>query len=138
MDQPKLALDRWSGAYTYERALYPHRHYADEPQTRSNSDNGCRPAVACLAYVVGEAACHPNVARCFCNSGISVGPPVRAADRRVRTAWQICCLLLTQSGHLVLGLLPSKNDGWTPLSNSRTDVRALLYRPPRAAHSGAL
>src|SRR5262245_10379579 len=100
MDRPKLALDRWSGAYTCERALYPHRHYADEPQTGSNSDDGCRPAVACLAYVVGEAACHPNVARCFCNSGISVGPPVRAADRRVRTACrQVRCLLLAQSRH---------------------------------------
>src|SRR5262249_43622898 len=78
---------------------------------------------------------HPNVARCFCNSGISVGPPVRAADRRVRTACrQVCCLLLTQSGHLALGLLPRKNDDWTPLSNSRACVRALLYRPrPMAA-----
>src|SRR5262249_28920797 len=47
---------------------------------------------------------------------------------------QVCCLLLTQSGHLVLGLLPRKNDDWTPLSNSRACVRALLYRPrPMAA-----
>src|SRR5262249_6409299 len=91
MDQPELALDRSSAAYTYERALYPHRRHADEPQTRSNPDSECRPAVARIAYVVGEAACHPNVARCFCNSGISVGPPGRAADRRVRTGRYVVC-----------------------------------------------
>src|SRR5215831_17511211 len=96
MDQPKLALDRWSAAYTCERALYPHRHYADEPQTRSNPDSGCRTAVACLAYVVGEAACHPNVVRCFCNSGISVGPPIRTADRRAEQAGMLSAL--AQSG----------------------------------------
>jgi len=26
--------------------------------------------------VMGEATCHPNVARHFCNSGISVGPSI--------------------------------------------------------------
>src|SRR5262249_60047557 len=127
MDQPELALDRWSAANTYERALHPHRRHADEPQTRSNPDSECRPAVACLAYVVGEAACHPNVARCFCNSGISVGPSVRAADRRVRTAYrQVCCLLLTQSGRLELGVLDRENEYWTPLRESRPQDRGLL------------
>src|SRR5262249_6950132 len=29
MDHSKLALDHWSGAYTCERALYPHRHYTN-------------------------------------------------------------------------------------------------------------
>jgi hypothetical protein len=36
VDEPRLALDRWSGINTCERALHPHRHYADEAQTRSN------------------------------------------------------------------------------------------------------
>src|SRR5262245_60510695 len=80
MDHSKLALDHWSGAYTCERALYPHRHYADEPQTRSNPGGGCRPEVACHADFVGEAACHPDITRCFCNSGVSLGPPLSAAD----------------------------------------------------------
>jgi len=71
-----LALDRWSGAYTCELALYLYRHYADESQTRSNLGGWCRPEVAWSACVMGEAACRPNVARYFCNSGVSVGPPL--------------------------------------------------------------
>src|SRR5215510_8729752 len=82
LDQSRLALDRWSSAYACERALYPHRHYANEPQTKSNPDVGCRPKVARVAYVVGEAACHPNFTRSFCSFGISVGPPIRA-DRQI-------------------------------------------------------